>query len=75
MSSSFVAPNDEIRSIIALLDLTDDNLGCSALVIVLERASPILGDLLHSLMYVGGVVMSKPPYKVNPAYVLVGLEI
>jgi hypothetical protein len=62
-------------SIVALLDLADDTLGCSALIIVLERTSPVLGELLHSLMYVGGTVVTKPLFKVDPAFVLVGLEI
>jgi hypothetical protein len=45
------------------------------LVIVLERSSPHLRTVLHSLMYVGGVVVTRPLYPVDPAYVLVGLEI
>jgi len=63
------------ESIVALLDLADESLECSALVIVLERSSPSLGKILHSLMYVGGTVVTKPPFEVNPAFVLVGLEI
>jgi len=63
------------ESIVALLDLADESLECSCLVIVLERSSPDLGGLLHSLMYVGGTVVTKPLYKVDPAYVLVGLEV
>ncbi|KAF7298261.1 Smr domain-containing protein [Mycena chlorophos] len=63
------------ESIVALLDLADESLGCSALVIVLERSSPALGNILHSLMYVGGSVVTKPPFQVDPAFVLVGLEI
>ncbi|TBU29613.1 ornithine decarboxylase antizyme-domain-containing protein [Dichomitus squalens] len=63
------------ESIVALLDLADEQLGCNALVIVLERSSPALGDLLHSLMYVGGQVVTKPPFPTDPAYVLVGMEI
>jgi len=63
------------ESIVALLDLADEQLECTALVIALERSSPGLGDLLHSLMYVGGTVVTKPPFQVDPAYVLVGLEI
>jgi len=63
------------ESIVALLDLADGSLQCSALVITLERSSPALGDLLHSLMYVGGTVVTKPPFQLNPAYVLVGMEI
>lgn len=63
------------ESIVALLDLADEHLECSALVIALEKASPSLGDLLHSLMYVGGTVVTKPPFQLDSAYVLVGLEI
>lgn len=62
-------------SIVALLDLADERLGCSSLVIVLERSSPNLGKILHSLMYVGGAVVTKPAYQVDPAFVLVGLEV
>jgi hypothetical protein len=63
------------ESIVALLDLADERLGCEALIIVLERSSPTLGSVLHSLMYVGGSVVTKPPFRVDPAFVLVGLEI
>jgi hypothetical protein len=62
-------------SIVALLDLADEHLQCSALVIALEKASPTLSSLLHALMYVGGAVVTKPDFPVHPAYVLVGLEI
>jgi len=63
------------ESIVALLDLADESLECSALVIVLERSSPSLGKILHSLMYIGGTVVTKPPFEVDPAFVLVGMEI
>jgi len=63
------------ESVVALLDLADERLECTALVIALEKSSPGLGDLLHSLMYVGATVVTKPPFPVEPAYVLVGLEI
>ncbi|KAJ4494105.1 ornithine decarboxylase antizyme-domain-containing protein [Lentinula edodes] len=63
------------ESVVALLDLADDQLECSALVIVLERSSPALGEILHSLMYVGGSVVTKHPFPVDRAFVLVGLEI
>ena len=62
-------------SIVALLDLADEHLQCSALVIALEKNSPALSGLLHALMYVGGTVVTKPDFPVHPAYVLVGLEI
>jgi len=63
------------ESIVALLDLADERLGCNALVIALERSSPNLSNLLHALMYVGGTVVTKPSFPVDPAFVLVGLEI
>lgn len=66
---------DPRHSIVALLDLADESLGCNALVIALERSSPDLSNLLHSLMYVGGTVVTKPPFPVASAFVLVGLEI
>lgn len=63
------------ESIVALLDLASESLECSALIIALEKASPNVGALLHSLMYVGGTVVTKPIYDVDPALVLIGLEI
>jgi hypothetical protein len=63
------------ESIVALLDLADEQLNCAALVIALEKSTEGLGDLLHSLMYVGGSVVTKPPFQIDPARVLVGLEI
>ncbi|KAI0035894.1 ornithine decarboxylase antizyme-domain-containing protein [Vararia minispora EC-137] len=63
------------ESIVALLDLADECFECLALVIALEKSSPALGDLIHSLMYVGGTVVTKPPFAADPALVLVGLEI
>lgn len=63
------------ESIVALLDLADESLDCTGLVIVLERSSPNLGNVLHSLMYVGGSVVTKPPFQVDPAFILVGLDV
>jgi hypothetical protein len=63
------------ESIVALLDLASERLECSALVLVLEKSSSVLSELLHALMYVGGQVVTTPPFQVNPAYVLVGMEI
>ncbi|PFH45891.1 hypothetical protein AMATHDRAFT_157441, partial [Amanita thiersii Skay4041] len=63
------------ESIVALLDLAAERLGCSGVVIALERSSPSLALLLHSLMYVGGTVVTKPPFEVDSAFVLVGLEV
>ncbi|KAG8920619.1 hypothetical protein FRC01_000666 [Tulasnella sp. 417] len=61
--------------IVALLDLADEHLGCSAFVIALEKQSPALAGLIHSLMYVSGQVVTRPPFEVDPKWVLVGMEI
>jgi len=63
------------ESVVALMDLADECFQCSALVIALDRSSPALGDILHSFMYVGGAVVTKPPFHVDPSYILVGMEI
>lgn len=63
------------ESIVALLDLADECFQCSALVIALDRSSSALGEILHSFMYVGGNVVTKPPFRVDPTYLLVGVEI
>lgn len=70
------AANVHLReSIVALLELADESLQCTALIIALEKQSPSLRSVLHSLMYVGGTVVTKPPFRVNPSMVLVGMEI
>jgi len=70
------AENVKLReSIVALLDLADDHLECTALVIALERSSPALAGLLHSFMYAGASVVTRPPFEPDQAYVLVGIEI
>lgn len=33
-----------------------------------------LGDLLHSMMYIGGTITNQP-FAANPDYLLVGLEL
>ena len=67
--SSFI-----LDSVVALLDLASEHLECSALVIALERANSALKELLHSFLYVGASVVTKPPYPLDNAYVLVGIE-
>lgn len=62
------------ESIVALLDLADERFGCTAFVIALDRSSPALGDLLHSLMYVSGTIVTDPPFPVDKSFVLVGIE-
>ncbi|THH08622.1 hypothetical protein EW145_g2591 [Phellinidium pouzarii] len=66
------AENVKLReSIVALLDLADEHLECSALVIALERSSPGLGGLLHSFMYTGATVVTRPPFTLDDTFVLV----
>lgn len=70
------AENVPLReSIVAMLELADEHLECEAFVIALDKSSPALGDIIHSLLYVGGTVVTKPPFEVDPNYVLVGIEI
>ena len=64
-----------LGSIVALLDLADEHLECTALIIALERSSPALAGLLHSFMYAGASVVTRPPFESDQAYVLVGIEI
>ncbi|EIW83317.1 hypothetical protein CONPUDRAFT_51999, partial [Coniophora puteana RWD-64-598 SS2] len=63
------------ESIVALLDLADEQLECSSLIIAMNKSSPSTSEILHSLMYVGGSIVTKPSFQVDPAYLLVGLEI
>lgn len=81
---------DKVREmIVALLDLASEHLECDAVVMVLDRGSDGMmadgsqqqlqqkefGEFLHSLMYVGGVVVTRPPFPIDPRYVLVGIEV
>lgn len=63
------------ESIVALLDLASETLACSALVIVLDKADPALSSVLHSLMYVGGAIVTKPMFRAAPGAVLVGMDV
>jgi len=63
------------ESVVALLDLADEHFGCSALVIALQRTTKGLDEIIHSLMYVGGQVVTRTPFHLNSAFVLIGLEI
>jgi len=62
------------ESIVALLDLAGEHLDCEGFVIALEKKTPALAGLIHSLLYVSGTVVSKPPFDVDPKYVLVGID-
>lgn len=64
-----------LLSIVSLLDLADEQLECSAVIIALPKTSEGLDDLIHSLMYVGGQIVTKPPFKASSAYLLIGMEL
>ena len=67
--------NPLFSSIVALLDVANESLACSSLVILLEWwSSPNLGADLHSIVYVGGItvdslVVTKPSFMVDPVFV------
>ncbi|WWC64843.1 uncharacterized protein I303_107457 [Kwoniella dejecticola CBS 10117] len=72
------------ESLTALLDLSADALEASNLVLVLDRDEndqESLGELLHSLMYVGGQVLKSPAKSLNSwewdirRWVLVGMDL
>jgi len=63
------------ESVTALLDLADEHLECTAFVIVLEKNTPGLGELVHALTYLSGQIVTKPPFVADPSYVLVGIEL
>jgi len=63
------------ESIVAILDLAEEHLECESFVIALDKSSPALGDLLHSFMYLGGTIVSEPPFPCDPACILVGIEL
>jgi len=63
------------ESLVAMLDLADEHLSCKAVIIALEKSNPALSSLVHSLMYAGGSYVTQPVLEVDPAFVLVGIEI
>jgi len=68
--------NVQLReSIVAMLDLAGEQLSCQALIVALDKSLPTLGMLLHSLMYVGGNVVTRAPFEIDPSFVLVGIEV
>jgi len=70
-----VEPSHLRECVVALLDVADEEYQCETCFIALDKTSSAFGSLLHSLMYVGGSVVSLPPFELNKRYVLVGLEL
>ena len=81
------------ESVCGILEKAEEELGCSGVVLCLEKNTPDLGtllcpsllwtradsyvrtgDLLHSLMYVGGTITTGP-FASNPAFILIGLDL
>lgn len=63
------------ETIVALLDLAEGQLSCQAVVIALDKSSPILSSVLHALMYVGGTVVTQTPFELDKRYILVGIDL
>jgi len=61
--------------LVALLELADEHLQCTSLVISLCKSSPDLGEVLHAMMYVGGAVVTRPPFPIAEDYILVGMNL
>ncbi|KAI5477913.1 protein of ornithine decarboxylase antizyme family [Pseudohyphozyma bogoriensis] len=62
------------ESVCGILERAEEELGCTGVVLALEKGDADLGGLLHSLMYVGGVI-STGPFIANNSYLLVGLDL
>jgi len=63
------------ENVIALLDHADEDLACDQVVVVLEKNDSELAQTLHSLLYIGGTVISAATSAHSDAFVLVGLEL
>jgi len=67
------------ENLVSLLDRADEELDCDQVVVVLEKKDKNLGSLLHSLMYVGGVVIPSTASSIHRKHssscVLVGIEL
>lgn len=70
------------QTLVELLEIADEDLECSALVIALERNKTgndeTLAETLHALMYVGGAIVAPDAGVVkydSEKYILVGLDL
>lgn len=64
-------------SIVQVLERAEEEYGCDALVLALDKKTDGLGDLLHQLMYVGCTVVSNHDNtgEPNDNYLLLGMEL
>ncbi|BGP40693.1 hypothetical protein JCM10450v2_004687 [Rhodotorula kratochvilovae] len=68
----------ELReSIIAVLERAEEELGCSGVVLALERGTTDLSNAVHQLMYLGCVVVSdhEQTGAPNAEYILLGMDV
>lgn len=67
------------ENVVDLLDLADERLQCDRVVVVLNKADDDLALMLHSLLYVGGVVLSPKDASVHgrpsSKFVQVGIDL
>ncbi|KAJ1960002.1 hypothetical protein H4R35_007585 [Dimargaris xerosporica] len=79
----FVAPpsydllsDSEFRtSLLAILELAEDHLGCSSVVMCLARSQPHSADLVRAFMYTGFEMVHPSVYGHSSKFVLVGYEL
>ncbi|KAK9899141.1 hypothetical protein P389DRAFT_209149 [Cystobasidium minutum MCA 4210] len=82
----YLCPEDmeklDSQTLVELLEIADEDLECSALVIALERKTKedneTLAETLHALMYVGGAIVAPDAGVVkydSEKYILVGLDL
>lgn len=64
-------------SIVQVVERAEEEYGCDALVLALDKKTEGLGDLLHQLMYVGCTVVSNHDNtgEPNDNYLLLGMEL
>ncbi|KAF9425361.1 hypothetical protein BGZ94_007597 [Podila epigama] len=64
------------ESVVAALDLAEEQLGCHTVYLCLEKTNPILASLVRTLMYVG-FEMVHPSVLANadPKYLVLGMEL
>ena len=62
------------ESVCAVLELAEEELACTGVVMCLEKKTSHIGDLIHALLYVGGTITNLP-FPAAQDYILVGLDL
>jgi len=63
------------ENVVCLIERANEEFACTGVVFCLRKDATDLAETLHSLLYVGGTVVSKTPFPVAPDFVLVGLDV